>query len=180
MQVARSLMLLVLVAIPVRAQSSLLDESTEQTPAPADMALQTQDRVDLLSTTLVDPPKPAAPKEPARRFSPTTKLWIASSLAAYAVAALDMHTTQDTARRVQQVHRQYPAFPLDYSFEANPTARPFLKLPAPAYYACGAAFVTGINWLSLRMSRSRRFRRVWWLPQALSMAGNSYGYVSYQ
>jgi len=120
--------------------------------------------------------------EPKKKseLAPTTKLWIALSLAVYTAAALDMHTTQDTANRVRRVHQQYPFFQLNYSFESNPIARPFLKLPPPAYYACGIAFATGINWVGFRMSRSKRFRKVWWLPQALSVAGNLQGYSSYQ
>jgi hypothetical protein len=114
------------------------------------------------------------------RFTTTTKLWIASSLAVYAAAALDMHATEETAERVRRVHRQYPFFQLDYSFEGDPLARPFVKLPAPAYYACGAAFATGVNWLSFRMSRSKRFHKIWWLPQAFSIAGNTHGFMTYQ
>jgi len=173
MRLAAVLLWLFVVLVPSRAQLPLSDKGSKENPAPVDLALQKQNTFDLVS-------KRGAPKEPARKFPSTTRLWIASSLAAYGVAALDMHTTQDTARRVQRVHQQYPSFPLDYSFEANPLARPFLKLPAPAYYAGGAALVTGINWISFRMSRSRRFRRVWWLPQALSITGNTYGYMSYQ
>jgi hypothetical protein len=93
---------------------------------------------------------------------------------------LDMHATEEVAQRVRRVHQIYPGFVLDYSFESNPLARPFLKLPAPAYYACGAAFTTGLNWLGYRMARSKQFHKVWWLPQALSVAGNAHGYSTYQ
>jgi hypothetical protein len=116
----------------------------------------------------------------ADKFTVTTKVWIASSLAVYAAAALDMHATEETAQQVKAFHRHYPWFPADYSFEADPFARPLLKLPAPAYYVCGVALATGVNWASLRMSQSQRFRKVWWLPQALSVAGNTHGYLSYQ
>jgi hypothetical protein len=114
------------------------------------------------------------------KFTTTTKLWLASSLAVYTAAALDMHATEDTVQRVNAFHKRYPWFPEDYSFESNPFARPLLKLPAPAYYACGVALATGVNWVGLRMSRSKRFRRVWWLPQTLSVAGNTHGYLSFQ
>jgi len=114
------------------------------------------------------------------KFTMTTKLWVASSLAVYAAAALDMHATEEAVQRVNALHKRYPFFPEDYSFESNPLARPLLKLPAPAYYACGVALTTGVNWVGLRMSRSKRFRRVWWLPQTLSVAGNTHGYLSYQ
>jgi hypothetical protein len=33
-------------------------------------------------------------------------------------------------------------------YETDPFARPFAKLPAPAYYATGLAMATGLNWLS--------------------------------
>src|ERR1700675_1210023 len=88
------------------------------------------------------------------KFTMTTKLWVASSLAVYTAAALDMHATEETVQRVNALHKRYPFFPADYSFESNPLARPLLKLPAPAYYACGVAFATGVNWVGLRMSRS--------------------------
>jgi hypothetical protein len=114
------------------------------------------------------------------KFTMTTKLWAASSLAVYTAAALDMHATEETVQRINALHKRYPWFLADYSFESNPLARPLLKLPAPAYYACGIALATGVNWVGLRMSRSKRFRRVWWLPQALSMVGNTHGYLSYQ
>ena len=122
----------------------------------------------------------AADSNKNHKFTTTTKLWIASSLAAYTAAALDMHATEEVAQRVRRVHQMYPGFVLDYSFESNPLARPFLKLPAPAYYACGAPFTTGLNWLGYRMARSKQFHKVWWLPQALSVAGNAHGYSTYQ
>jgi hypothetical protein len=114
------------------------------------------------------------------RVTGTTKLWIAFSLAAYTASALDMHATEGPAELGRQRHRQDPGYTPSYSYENNPLARPLLKLPAPAYYACGAAFTTSINWLSFRMSRSQRFRKVWWVPQALSVAGNAWGYSTYQ
>jgi hypothetical protein len=115
-----------------------------------------------------------------RKLTTTTTLWVASSLAVYAAAALDMRATEETVQRINRLHKQYPVFPEDYSFESNPFARPLLKLPAPAYYACGVALATGVNWVGLRMSRSKRFRRAWWLPQTLSVAGNTHGYLSFQ
>ena len=125
-------------------------------------------------------PATTNPNGTPHNFTMTTKLWLASSLAVYTAAALDMHATEVTVQHVNALHKRYPGFPEDYSFESNPLARPLLKLPAPAYYACGVALATGVNWVGLRMSRSQRFRRVWWLPQALSVAGNTHGYLSYQ
>jgi hypothetical protein len=139
----------------------------------------------------LDEPKLLAPEPPKdaaitnsngkpHKFTTTPKLWVASSLAVYTAAALDMHATEETVQRVNALHKRYSWFPEDYAFESNPLARPLLKLPAPAYYACGVALATGVNWVSLRMSRSKRFRKVWWLPQAISVAGNTHGYLSFQ
>ncbi|HWY07677.1 MAG TPA: IS1595 family transposase [Candidatus Acidoferrales bacterium] len=58
------------------------------------------------------------------KFTMTTKLWVASSLAVYAAAALDMHATEEAVQRVNALHKRYPFFPEDYSFESNPLARP--------------------------------------------------------
>jgi hypothetical protein len=161
-------------------------------PAQGQMKPSSQSRLpDNPVAKSLDEPKLLAPESPngagtinsnvrPHKFTMTTKLWIASSLAVYTAAALDMHATEETVQRVNALHKRYPFFPEDYSFESNPLARPLLKLPAPAYYACGIALATGVNWVGLRMSRSRRFRRVWWLPQAFSVAGNTHGYLSYQ
>jgi hypothetical protein len=61
--------------------------------------------------------------------------------------------------------------------EDDPLARPLLLLPKPLYYASGALFATGVNGLGLRMERSPRWHKIWWLPQALSIAGNLSGYA---
>jgi hypothetical protein len=63
--------------------------------------------------------------------------------------------------------------------EADPLARPFVALPKPLYYASGAMLGTGVNWLGLRMQRSERWHKIWWLPQAVSIAANlsAYGYT---
>src|SRR5579859_7770641 len=62
------------------------------------------------------------------KFTTTTKLWITSSLAAYTAAALDMHATEEVAQRIQRFNKINPGFVLDYSFEADPLARPLLHL----------------------------------------------------
>jgi hypothetical protein len=61
--------------------------------------------------------------------------------------------------------------------EADPLAKPLLLLPKPLYYASGTLIATGVNWLGLRMERSPRWHKIWWLPQALSIAGNLSGYA---
>jgi hypothetical protein len=79
----------------------------------------------------------------------------------YAAVWLDMTETQSSM----------PNFK-----EADPLARPFLLLPKPLYYASGTMLGTGVNWLGLKMQRSERWRKIWWLPQAVSIAANLSGY----
>jgi hypothetical protein len=107
------------------------------------------------------------------RLQVPKRLWLSLSALTYTAAALDMHATADAV----QLKKKYPAFYLGNP-EADPIARPFVKLPAPAYYACGFALATGVNWLGYRMSRSRKWRKVWWLPQSISMSTNGYGYYT--
>jgi len=83
------------------------------------------------------------------------------SAGVYTAAGLDM----------QQSESMMPHFD-----ERDPLARPFLRLPAPAYYASAALLATGVNWLGWRMARSERWHKIWWLPQVASMAGNMAGY----
>ena len=111
--------------------------------------------------------------EEATKIHPTKRLWLAMSIATYTVASLDMHATAAALDK----NKKLPGFYLRYP-EGDPLARPFTELPRPAYYACGFAVATGVNWLGYKMSKSRRWRRVWWLPQAVSISGNSYGYQS--
>src|SRR5882724_9706440 len=63
-------------------------------------------------------------------------------------------------------------------YEADPLARPFVKLPAPAYYAVGLAMATGLNWISWKMGHSRRWHTLAAIPQLLAIAGNTHGYKS--
>jgi hypothetical protein len=83
------------------------------------------------------------------------------SAGVYGLAILDMHETVSVG-----------------GYEHDPLTRPFVKLTPPAYYAGGIALATGVNWMAAKMERSRRWRRIWWLPQACSMAGNLWGYTS--
>ncbi len=62
------------------------------------------------------------------------------------------------------------------TYEINPAARPFTKLPAPAYIASAEVGAASVNYLSWRMKRSRRwYRHIWWLPQAAVIGGNVWG-----
>lgn len=60
--------------------------------------------------------------------------------------------------------------------EDDPMARPFVGLPKPLYFASGSLLATGVNWLAWKMKESPRWHKMWWLPQAISMAGNMSGY----
>jgi hypothetical protein len=60
--------------------------------------------------------------------------------------------------------------------EDDPLAKPFAKLPMPAYYANVFAIATGVNWLGWRMAHSEKRHKAWWFPQVGSIAGNLIGY----
>ena len=94
--------------------------------------------------------KPALPKS----------FWVVTA-GVYMAAGLDM----------QRSESMLPDFD-----ESDPIVRPFLRLPAPAYYASAALFATGINFLGWKMARSERWHKIWWLPQVATMAGNLAGY----
>ena len=98
-------------------------------------------------------------------------MWLSLSAATYTAAALDMHATADA----EEWFKKHPHVHLGPT-ETDPLARPFVRLPRPAYYACGFALATGVNWLGYRMSHSRRLRKVWWLPQSISITANGWGY----
>ncbi len=84
------------------------------------------------------------------------------SMGVYGLASLDMHETVATCA----------------CHENDPLARPLTNLPTPAYYASGVALATGVNWIAWKMAHSRRWHRVWWIPQVGAMAGNLWGYTS--
>ena len=114
---------------------------------------------------------PPVKKKPALRVP--KGLWLSLSAATYTAAALDMHATADA----EEWFKKHPHVYLGPT-ETDPLARPFVRLPRPAYYACGFALATGVNWLGYRMSRSRRWRKVWWLPQSISIGANGWGYTT--
>lgn len=95
------------------------------------------------------------------RFS--KKQFFVLSAVVYGAGLADMHQTLDA--------RKNP-----WWYETDPVARPFAKLPAPAYYATGLAMATGLNWLSWRMGHSRRWRKLSPVPQLLVIGGNIYGF----
>jgi hypothetical protein len=101
--------------------------------------------------------KPRTPvRFPKARF-------IVLSACVYGAALADMHQTLEVRKN-------------SWWYETDPLARPFARLPAPAYYATGLAMATGINWLSWKMGRSRHWRKLSPIPQLLIIAGNLYGF----
>ena len=87
------------------------------------------------------------------------------SAGVYGAAFADMHETLK--------ERKYP-----WWYEADPLARPLVKLPAPAYYATGVALATGVNWISWKLGHSRRWHKLAAIPQLLAIGGNTYGYTT--
>jgi hypothetical protein len=89
-------------------------------------------------------------------------LFSAFAVGVYTAAGLDMANTQSL---------------MPHFHEADPLARPLLRLPPPLYYASGTLFATSVNWLGLKMQRSSRWHKIWWLPQAISIASNLSGFA---
>jgi hypothetical protein len=103
--------------------------------------------------------------KPARAGRFSKMQFLILSAAVYGASFADMHQTLK--------ERKYP-----WWYEADPLARPLVKLPAPAYYATGFAMATGLNWISWKMGHSRRWHKVATIPQLLAIGGNTYGYAT--
>ena len=123
----------------------------------------------LTHEALPDSKIPARPALlPLPRFEPRKpvkdehkRLFWMMSAGVYTAAAFDMQQTES----LRPHFREY-----------DPLAKPIVGLPTPAYYAAGALFATGVNWLGWKMARSPRWHKIWWVPQVTSMAGNVAGY----
>jgi hypothetical protein len=125
-------------------------------------------------TPRTDPPTPFPPRRsetlllqpapiPPVKFSNAKFIFLSASV--YAASFADMHQTMAMRHN-------------SWWYETDPLARPFARLPAPAYYATGLAMATGVNWLSWKMSHSRRWHKFAPIPQLLAISGNLYGFRS--
>ena len=138
-------------------------ESPETTPKTSLLLLE-PDSAASTSTSIVRPVhKPPMKATHTLQSQRVEKKFILLSAGVYTAAILDMHQTLAV--------RSSP-----WWYETDPLAKPFVRLPAPAYYATGLALATGVNWLSWKMSRSRRWRKLAPIPQVLSIGGNLYGF----
>jgi hypothetical protein len=93
--------------------------------------------------------------------------FIVLSAGVYAAALADMHQTLKV--------RNSPVWAWA---ETDPFAKPFVSLPAPAYYATGLAMATGLNLLSWKLGHTRKWRKLSFIPQVLTIGGNLNGYRS--
>ena len=58
--------------------------------------------------------------------------------------------------------------------EADPLAKPFTSLPAPAYDIAGTSLSFGLSVLGRKMHHSNRwFRHIWWVPQVAQITINT-------
>ena len=157
---ARSLVVfMVLVVGPsAMAQANIPDPALKisQLPLPTNRLDSTP--VSLPSSPIANPVRPA-PKPPPH-FSCTRFALLSAPV--YVAAFADMHQTLQ--ERKCSCRR-----------EADPLAKPLIRLPAPAYYATGLMMATGLNWLSWKMAHSRHWHKVAPIPQLLAVGGNLNG-----
>jgi hypothetical protein len=96
--------------------------------------------------------------------------FVALSAGVYAGTILDMYSTEKTK---QWYSFSDPPTKLSAHFsDSDPLARPFVNLSAPAYYASGLVFATGLNLVAWKLKHSSRFHKVWWVPQTITVSVN--------
>jgi hypothetical protein len=120
--------------------------------------------IGIQSATLLRPFE-RAPIKPGRAVlsRASKKRFLLLSAAVYGAALADMHRTLEVRKN-------------SWWYETDPLAKPFVRLPTPAYYVTGLAMATGLNWLSWKMAHSGRWHRLAPIPQLLSIGGNLYGF----
>jgi len=157
--------LAVLVALVVgpaaMAQANIPDPALKIPPLPLPTNRLDSAPTPMVSSTLANHLRPA-PKPPPH-FSRARFALLSASV--YVAAFADMHQTLQ--------ERKY-----SWWCEADPLARPLVRLPAPAYYATGLAMATGLNLLSWKMAHSRRWHNLAPIPQLLAVGGNMNGFRS--
>lgn len=93
------------------------------------------------------------------------RAWLALTAAQFGAAALDMNRTRNGN--------------VAGTYENNPLARPFVRLPQPPYFAVGFAGSAGVAFIGLRMKRSHGWtRHVWWVPQAAQIGLDAWGFAT--
>jgi hypothetical protein len=123
-------------------------------------------------------PEPKAPKRSINK-----SFWYLSA-GVYVAAGLDMGYTINVKNQFNGLVLQGVKQGCTYRYgvprfsDGDPLARPIVSLPTPAYVASGTAIATAINFLSWKMARSRRFRKIWYLPQVVSIGGNAWGFTT--
>jgi hypothetical protein len=143
------------------AQANVPDPALKILPLPLPTNRLDSAPTPMVSSPLANHLRPA-PKPPPH-FSRTRFVLLSASV--YVAAFADMHQTLQ--------ERKY-----SWWCEADPLARPLVRLPTPAYYATGLAMATGLNWLSWKMAHSRRWHKLAPIPQLLAVGGNLNGFRS--
>ena len=160
---ARSLAVLVALVVgpAAMAQANIPDLALKILPLPSPTNRLDSAPTSVASSPVANPLRP--PPKPPPHFSRTRFAILSASV--YAAAFADMHQTLR--------ERKY-----SWWCEADPLARPLVRLPAPAYYATGLVMATGLNWLSWKMAHSRRWHNLAPIPQLLAVGGNINGFRS--
>jgi hypothetical protein len=64
----------------------------------------------------------------------------------------------------------------EYFYERNPMAQPIVHLPNAAFATVFAVDSVGVSMIGLKLQRSERFHRIWWLPQLLDAGSHLWGF----
>jgi hypothetical protein len=121
----------------------------------------------LLSLPLKNPPvllleskQPASnPTSPARSVVPNPFQPKPKSQASFSKTRFILFSAAVYTASIAYMHQTLEVRKNPWWYETDPLARPFARMPAPAYYATGLAMATGLNWLSWKMGHSHRWRK---------------------